>query len=346
MLFNCAELMNMESTTSNLVKASILGILSLVAIVGNIIVCHILIKRRKVLLKNRATYQFILNLIFSDLIIGIFLCPFEITRTILGSWVLGTFLCKIIEFVEVLTSGTAVITHALIAIDRYRSLAHPHLPKLKAKRVRQMIALSWVVPAIVCTPLLYMTEVATVNSERICTPLAIPIPWLDKLYAGAEFVVMFFSPFCVICWCYYHVISLTFGGKRGGRIPTAKISLRRSQKRVTKTACLIVGAFIICWSPTFVLRIWRIASGTESVHHGHLMYEIAMFGGLINEAANPLIYTAYDRNMNVCQYIQCGHRVSNDGINETESSSRSIERHPSRSCRNTTRQLRFAESQS
>ena len=335
----------MSSKTSDVVKASFLGVISLLAIVGNLIVCYVLIKRRNFLLRSRPTYQFILNLTFSDLLIAVLLCPFEIAREILGSWPTGTVVCKIVEFLEVSTSGTAVITHSLIAFDRYRSIAHPYLPKLKAKRVKQLIALSWVVPAITSSPLLYMTQVINVTSKRVCTPLALPAQWLDKLYEAVEFLVMFFFPFCAICFCYYHVISLAFG--KAEEAQTSEITLRRSQKRVTKTSCLIVVTFIICWSPTFVLSIWRIASGTESVHHGHLIYEIALFGGLINEATNPIIYTAHDKNMHIWNHIQCGHRVSNDGNSESESTRKPITTNATdRSFRNTTRQLCFLESHS
>ena len=269
----------------------------------------------------------------------------------MGSWIFGTVMCKIIEFVQVSACGTAVITHALIAVDRYRCLAHPHLPRFKQKRVKQMIVLAWVFPAIISTPFLYMFQVVVhidmhADSDPMCLPLAIPVPWLDKLYEAIEFVLMFLSPFCVISWCYYHVIILTVGDQSVAQIPVAEIALRRSKKRVTKTACLIMGAFIICWSPTFVLSIWRIASGTESVHQGHLLYEIAMFGGLINEVTNPVIYSAYDRNMKVRHYIRCGHRVSNDCLKEEiESSSRTTERHR-RNGRNTIRQLQVVESRS
>lgn len=338
----------MASTALLVARASFWGTISLGAIMGNFIVCYVLIKRRQVLLKNRATYQFILNLTLSDLVIVVFLCPFDFTRELFDSWIFGLVLCKIAAFVELSMAGTGVLSHALIAADRYRSLAHPHLPKLKPKRVKQLIALAWIIPAMVSTPYLYMAEVVNEHSRQICMPLAIPMPWLDKLYEAAEFAVLFLSPFCVICWCYYHVISLTVGSTDGAaQIPPAEITLRRSKKRVTKTACLIVGVFVICWTPTFVLNIWRIVSGTQSVHQGHLLYEISKFGGLINEATNPIIYTAYDRNMNICQYLHCGSRVTNDGSDETdvESTSRPIDRNR-RTSRNTTRQLRFAESHS
>ncbi|XP_078375429.1 neuropeptide FF receptor 2-like [Oculina patagonica] len=334
----------MTDTASSIANVVSVGVGTLLAIVGNVIVAYVLIKRWKVLLKNRPTYQFILNLILSDLVAGLLLCPFEFVRRLIGTWMFGTALCKIIDFVKISASGTAIMSHTLIAVDRYRCLAHPHLPKLKSRLVKQLIAMSWVVPALVSTPYLYMFEVVQVNLYQMCTPLAIPVPWLDKLYEAVEFGVVFFFPFCVICWCYYHVIRLTLRrqphNSGPARIPTAQIALQRSKRRVTKTACLIVVAFIVCWSPTFVLSIWRIASGTESVHHDHTLHEVSFFGTLINEAINPIIYSAYDRNMNVCAYIYCGHRVF-DETNEPESI-RSNETIRNRRSINT-RQLQFEE---
>jgi len=336
----------MTDATYHVANVFTVGVTTLLAILGNISVAYVLIKHWKLLLQNRPTYQFILNLVLSDLLVGILLCPFEFMRRIAGTWMFGTWLCKIVAFVQISASGTAVMFHTLIAVDRYRCLAHPHLPKLKPRLVRALIALSWGVPALVATPYLYMFQVVQANVYQMCTPLAIPLQWLDKLYEAVEFGVAYLFPFCVICWCYYHVIRITLGRQLrvsgSAERATARIALRRSRRRVTKTACMIMVAFIICWSPTFVLSIWRIASGTESVHQGHTLYEVSFFGTLINEAINPVIYSVYDRNMNVCGYIFGGHRVRVFNDSETECSAvRSNNRIQNGSRRNTIRQLQF-----
>ena len=338
----------MGNATYHIASVLTVGATTLLAILGNIIVAYVLIKRWKVLLQNRPTYQFILNLVLSDLVVGIMLCPFEFIRRLASTWIFGTALCKVVAFVQVSASGTAVMFHTLIAADRYRCLAHPHLPKLRPRLVRQLIALSWGVPALVAIPYLYMFQVVKVNFYQMCTPLAIPLPWLDKLYEAVEFGVAYLFPFCVICWCYYHVIQITLGrqprSSRSAQEPTAQIVLQRSRRRVTKTACLIMVAFIICWSPTFVLSIWRIASGTESVHHGHTLYEVSFFGTLINEAINPIIYSVYDRNMNVCAHIYCGHRIFNSTVSEGESTgTRSNDTTNNRGSIKSTRRLQFKE---
>ena len=333
--------------SSHIASVGTVGVTTIVAVTGNAVVAYVLTKRWKALLKNHPTYQFILNLVLSDLMVGVLLCPLKFIRRLFGTWMFGTTLCKVVAFVQISASGTAVMFHALIAVDRYRCLAHPHLPKLKVRLVRQLIALSWGVPALVATPYLYMFQVVQVNFYQMCTPLAIPLPWLDQLYEAVEFGVAYLFPFCVICWCYYHVIRITLGRQPRGSGPAqgpARIALRRSKRRVTKTACLIMVAFIICWSPTFVLSIWRIASGTESVHHGHALYEVSFFGTLINEAINPIIYSVYDRNMNVCAHIYCSRRVFNAAASEAESTgTRSNDTTNNRGSIKITRRLQFKE---
>ena len=72
----------------------------------------------------------------SDLAVGFLTMPFEFVRELVDEWIFGIVACKMVEFVLIAIAGTAVITHALIAYDRYRSLARPYLPKMEAKLVK------------------------------------------------------------------------------------------------------------------------------------------------------------------------------------------------------------------
>ena len=311
--------MDMAYSASDISKAVFLAIIFVTTVVGNTLVAYVLLKYRKQLLKNRPTYQFIMNIILSDLVVGLLTIPFEFTRELLDEWVFGTAFCKIVEFIEIAVSGTAVFTHALIAFDRYRSLARPYLPKLEGWLVRRMITLSWLVPAVMTTPYLYMFEVQKIDSKIICTPLAIPISWLDKLYEAVDFVTVYFAPFMVLCWCYFHETLIMWGRNplvAAVTSPTAPQSvIWQNKRRVTRTSGLVAAAFTVCWLPTFVLSFVRIISGTESVHRGQVLHEIAMFGAFINEAINPIIYCAFDRNLKrrIGLHTVCSHRTNNAG---------------------------------
>ena len=282
----------MALSATDILEAAALALIFTLTIVGNLAVSIVLIKYRRMFIKNRPTYQFILNMVLSDLLVGLLTMPFEFISLLLNEWTFGRTACKIIEFIEIAVLGTAVFTHALIAFDRYRSLAHPYLPKMETRLVKKLIILSWAFPAFVSCPYLYMFEISQTNSNKACTPNSIPIQWLDTLYEAVEFVTIRMIPFVVLWWCYFHVARTMCGVS-----PTVSVTdgvtrvsvIFQSKRRVTRTAGMVATAFTLCWLPTFIMIFVRLVSGTDRVHRGHVLFEIAMFGAFINEAVNPII---------------------------------------------------------
>ena len=301
----------MALSSADTFKAALLALIFAMTLVGNLTVSIVLTRYRKVVLKNRPTYQFILNMVLSDLVVGLLTMPFEFISYLSGKWIFGRVACKIIEFIEIAVLGTAVFTHALIAFDRYRCLARPYLPKMGTPVVRKMIILSWIVPAFVSSPYLYMFDISFINSET-CTPNSIPIMWLDKSYVVAEFVTIRLTPFAIVCWCYFHVARIMLG--RSPHVLTDSAAARlsvilKNKKRVTRTAGLVAISFAVCWIPTFIMNFVRVISGTDRVYWGHPLHEIAMFGTFINEAINPIIYCAFDGNIRerLRLLVSCNH---------------------------------------
>ncbi|XP_074626878.1 neuropeptide FF receptor 2-like [Acropora palmata] len=312
----------MALSSTDTFKAALLALIFMMTLVGNLIVSIVLTRYRRVVLKNRPTYQFILNMVLSDLVVGLLTMPFEFISYLCGKWIFGRVACKIVEFIEIAVLGTALFTHALIAFDRYRCLARPYLPKMETRVVRKMIILSWIVPAFISSPYLYMFDV--IDSEKICTPNSIPIMWLDKLYVIADFFTIRLTPFAIVCWCYFHVARIMLG--RSPQVLTDSAATRlsvivKNKKRVTRTACLVAISFAVCWIPTFVMNFVRVISGTDRVYWGHLLHEIAMFGTFINEAVNPIIYCAFDENIRerLRLLFSCNHDENiGRSTNETE----------------------------
>ena len=209
--------------------------------------------------------------------------------------------CKIIEFIEIAGLGTTVSTHALIAFDRYRCLARPYLPKMETRVVKKVIILSWVIPAFVSSPYLYMLEVPIFESKIHRMPNTIPIKWLDKLYSTVEFVTVLLIPFLVIYWCYFHVVRMMWRGtplvsSANALNPRHSVTFT-NRKRVTRTAGLCALIFTVFWFPTFIINFILIVSDTERAHSNHPLQQIALFCTQISEATNPIIYCAFDKNV-------------------------------------------------
>ena len=290
----------MAFSTTDISKAALLALISTFTIVGNLTVSIVLMKYRRLLLKNRPTYQYILNLVFSDLVVGLLALPFEFVSVLHNEWIFGRTVCKMIEFIQIAASGTTVFSQALIAFDRYRSLARPYLPKTETRFVRKMILLSWIIPAFVSSPYLYMFEILHVDSKILCSPNAIPIKWLDTIYEALEFVIGMLLPFLAFCWCYFRVARMFRGSPlvSPDSVFTHQLSVTfKKKKRVTRTAGLVAVTFTVCWLPTSIINFVRVVSGTDRVHSGHLLHQIAMFCAFFNGAINPIVYCAFDRNI-------------------------------------------------
>ena len=91
----------MAYSASDISKAVFVATLFAVIVVGNALVGHVLLKFRSHLLRNRPTYQFILNIVLSDLVVGLLTMPFAYVRELLDQWIFGTMTCKIIKFIEI-----------------------------------------------------------------------------------------------------------------------------------------------------------------------------------------------------------------------------------------------------
>ncbi|KAL0965879.1 hypothetical protein UPYG_G00287060 [Umbra pygmaea] len=87
-----------------------------------------------------------------------------------------------------------------------------------------------------------------------------------------------------------------------------------------RTVIIVVGVFIACWTPLFVLLLIDVAC---EHHHCAILYKAEFFIGLatLNSALNPVIYTLASREMRraffglVCGFWMKGKVCSNVGPN-------------------------------
>ena len=132
--------------SSIIVTAIMIGI-----VFGNVLVIMAIAKDR-----NLQSIQnwFITSLAVADLLVGATVMPFSLANELMGWWYFGNVLCEVWLAVDVLLSTASILNLCLISLDRYWSItrAITYVKYRTRKRAIAMIAIVWVLSAIICFP--------------------------------------------------------------------------------------------------------------------------------------------------------------------------------------------------
>ncbi|XP_060702603.1 sphingosine 1-phosphate receptor 4 [Hemiscyllium ocellatum] len=226
-------------------------------------------------------YYCIANITLCDLLTGIVyivnIClsgerTFQITPTL---W----FIREGVLFFALAASTFSLL---ITAVERYATMVRPlpYASAHKTYRVYALIGLCWLMASLIgLLPLLGWNCICNFDE---CSTL---LPLYSKSYI--LFCVAMFSIIIVgIVALYsgiYHLV-------RNSAKSVSNSKSRQKSVRLLKTVYMIVAAFVICWSPLFVLLLLDIFCDAPSCSKLHSMeWTIAL--AVINSAINPVIYS-------------------------------------------------------
>lgn len=126
-----------ELATREIVIIVCYSIIVVVSVFGNLLVCNIVARKASM---RRTTYVFIANLAFSDLLMTVMNVPFNVARVLLENWPFGGFMCTFVPLVQVTSVYVSTYTMMFIAIDRYRVICKPLMPRLTPLQVKSFLS--------------------------------------------------------------------------------------------------------------------------------------------------------------------------------------------------------------
>ncbi|CAL4089730.1 unnamed protein product, partial [Meganyctiphanes norvegica] len=123
-------------------------------IVGNILVILSVFTYRPLRIVQNF---FIVSLAVADLMVAVFVLPFNVAYSIIGKWVFGIHLCEMWLTCDVLCCTASILNLCAIALDRYWAITDPinYAQKRTLHRVLVMITLVWIVSVVICLPPLF-----------------------------------------------------------------------------------------------------------------------------------------------------------------------------------------------
>ncbi|XP_075047933.1 alpha-1D adrenergic receptor [Mixophyes fleayi] len=299
---------------------AVLAVFILFAIVGNIMVILSVACNRQL---QTVTNYFIINLAIADLLLSTTVLPFSATLEVLGFWAFGRIFCDIWAAVDVLCCTASIMSLCIISIDRYvgvkHSLKYPTI--MTEKKAVVILILLWVSSMVISIgPLLGWKEPPPPD-DRDCSITEEPG------YALFSSLFSFYLPLLVILIMYFKVYivarrttkSLEAGVKRErnksmevvlrihcrsvmeestsstrgkGHNFRSSLSVRlikfSREKKAAKTLAIVVGVFILCWLPFFI--VLPLGSFFPALKPSDGVFKVIFWLGYFNSCVNPIIY--------------------------------------------------------
>lgn len=185
-----------------------------VTIVGNVLVIVAVLTSRSL----RAPQNlFLVSLASADILVATLVIPFSLVNEVMGYWYFGSTWCAFYLALDVLFCTSSIVHLCAISLDRYWSVTKAVSYNLKRtpKRIKSMIAVVWIISAVISFPPLLMTK----HDEREC--LLNDETW----YILSSCLVSFFAPGLIMILVYCKIYKVA--KQRSSTVFVAKNGLER-----------------------------------------------------------------------------------------------------------------------
>uniref|UniRef100_A0A8C4RH93 G-protein coupled receptors family 1 profile domain-containing protein n=1 Tax=Erpetoichthys calabaricus TaxID=27687 RepID=A0A8C4RH93_ERPCA len=226
----------------------------------------------------------VLSLAVTDLLLGGFVMPPLTVQLVESCWYLGDAFCKLYLSTVIMLCTASVIHLSLISIDRYFAICYPlrYQAKITVSVTVNLILFSWILSAVLGYGIIYL-ELNLKGIEEFyyqnvkCVGNCVLMQ--NEVSGLISSLFTFYLPgFTMIC-IYLKIFSVARRQRNAAS--------RRRERKAAKTLAIVMGVFLLCWSPFFVCNI--INPVLNHPAPDILITALAFFGDM-NSTFNPLVY--------------------------------------------------------
>ncbi|XP_014662992.1 PREDICTED: alpha-1A adrenergic receptor-like [Priapulus caudatus] len=295
---------------------------------GNILVLAAVYRTEQL---RSSTNYFIVNLALADLLLGTAVLPFSAALEVIQKWVFGAWFCAIWAAIDVFCCTCSIVSLCVISVDRYIGVTRPlsYYRIMTERRAVVIIVCVWVfsfaisigplmgwkepqADPSVCGPVEKLDYVLFSVCGSFYLPLAIILIVYFRIYKEAVKQSRFLSSGVKVSDTKMgqsndNVVlrihtKQTHNSDHGRNVADenlkkasvmSKLAKFAKQKKAAKTLGIVVGIFILCWLPFFlILPIGEIFSKCKIPE---LIFKIFFWLGYCNSCLNPVIYACSSR---------------------------------------------------
>ena len=277
-------------------KYTLYGLIFLISMPGNMMVCLIITRRRKM---KTITNFLILNLATSDVLYTVYV-PLDIVITETTTWPFAHFSCNLLYPLMTLSICVSAFTLMALAISRFWAVVFPLRRQISITHVKASLVAIWLFGIVMVLPYaiyLKVTEDHECNEDW-------PTENAGKTYTLVLFFAQFVLPLTAITFAYTMVgIELKKGSQRSENRILERTRNEESTK-VIRMLVVITAAFAFCNLPSSILWLINDFGSTKVSQFDDIIefFNILDFG---NAAVNPCIYLACNEDFRreFCRYL-------------------------------------------
>ncbi|KAJ7390743.1 hypothetical protein OS493_022826 [Desmophyllum pertusum] len=264
-----------NTSDGNIVAAFFVAVLMLLALVGNIMVCACFYCYRD--LRTICNY-FIISLSAADILVALLAMPFWLVLQLTdmdnkSKQVFSQELYIFWSSIDILVGSASIMNLVAVSFDRHLAITDPfsYSESLTSFRAIVMIAALWVFSILLCG-------------------LRVAFVKMGQVFAYQMFVVVvsFIVPLLLMFVMYMKIYFVA-------RNQALRIAGRDYAKdiKATKTIAIVIGAFVVCWMPFFVIvTLFAIEPNYKMKTEA---FKAIKWLEYLNSFLNPIIYTCLNR---------------------------------------------------
>uniref|UniRef100_A0A3Q1IVM8 G-protein coupled receptors family 1 profile domain-containing protein n=1 Tax=Anabas testudineus TaxID=64144 RepID=A0A3Q1IVM8_ANATE len=259
-----------------------LGSLSVVTVFGNLLVIISIIYFKQL---HTPTNSLILSLAVADLLVGVLVFPSSMAFPFSLCLFRENVFCKVRDSIYITLCTCSILNLCCISIDRYYAVCQPLTYRIKINHsaVVVMILISWTVSVITGNSFTFAElEQGTYACKEKC--------FIDVLLATTMGIILsFYLPLIIMLCIYLKIFLVAQRHARSIHNTTCQstksgATVSKMERKATKTLAIVMGVFLICWTPCFVCTTFTsVASVIEALN----------WLTLSNSMLNPLIYAFF-----------------------------------------------------
>ncbi|XP_022795372.1 substance-P receptor-like [Stylophora pistillata] len=285
-----------DSFELRLTKATICMFVLVASLIENSLVLVILKKNYRSRVRT-ANGFFIANMSVADILFALQNTPHAYNNYLLKErwnlqgWI-GIALCKIDMFFSFITMVTANLTILAIAVDRMFAVYVP-LKKIITRRICFIIILlTWLIPAIFASPMLYYGDLVIRGGVTSCN-------LKDRMVLKTWYMVLagILATTLVTILALYTAIGFKLSGRKFPGNASQRNRERRLKRNrdIFKMLITLIVVFYICSLPILSLHVSFLLDFYELFRINHIRFT-ALFLYFSNGAINPIIYLIFNES--------------------------------------------------